>query len=67
MKNMAPLQDKPFNRLIPGAYLYSFIRLNREPIGSKFNGVYLQELSLYSYARKTLQDIGYPDCEFIKS
>jgi hypothetical protein len=63
MKDMTPLQDKPFQRLIPGAYLYSFIRLNQRPIGSSFNRKYLQQISLYSYALKVLYDPAYPGCE----
>jgi hypothetical protein len=66
MKNMAPLQDNPFNRLIPAAYLYSFIRHNQGPIGNSFNTTYLRQLSLYSYAKKVLQSSEYPGCDFIK-
>jgi hypothetical protein len=66
MKSMAPLADNPINQLILIAYLYAFIRCNKEISNSDgLNRLYLRHIYLYSYAMKILNYDDYPECEFI--
>jgi hypothetical protein len=67
MESMASLSDKLGNGSIPVAYLYAFIRSNKDLTSGDFNKAYLRYLGLYNYAMKLLKQTNFLGCEFLKN